>query len=71
MPAKAICEVDWEGFFLEKGGVWIQKCWTRPLNLASYPSSLPWEWPEEMPLPGFVTFANGFFPLCVGVLRIY
>lgn len=57
--------------FLEKGGVWIQKCWTRPLNLVPCSSSSPWEWPEEMPLPGFVTSANGFFPLCVGVLRIY
>lgn len=28
---------------------------------------LPWEWPEEMPMPGFITFVNGFFLLYVGV----
>ena len=35
--------------------------WIWPL----VPNSPPWELPEEMPLPGLVTFANGFFPLCV------
>lgn len=72
MPAKIICKVDWKiFFFLEKEGVRIQKCWTRLPNLAPCPSSLPLEWPEEMLLPGLVTFVNGFFPWCVGVLRTY
>ena len=57
MPAKAICEVGWK-IFLEKGGVWIQKSWTRLPNLALCPSSMPWERPEEVPLPGLVTLAN-------------
>ena len=70
ITAKAICEVDWK-IFWKKGVVWIQKCWIGLLNLAPCPNSVPWESPEEMSLPGLVTFVNGFFPLCVGVLRTY
>lgn len=44
--------------------MWLQKCGPRLRNLAPRPNSLPWELPEEMPLPGLVNLQMDF-PHCL------